>query len=76
MTPPDHDVLPVLRRAWEAPFLTRSDFARQQADLVATAACLGLLTVRHSPDTWGRVWRITAGGLAFLEAQEALHPIP
>lgn len=61
------EILPVLRRAWEAPFTTRSDFARAHMELVAIAACLGLITVRHAPDTWGRTWRITATGLQLLE---------
>lgn len=61
------DILPVLRRAWEAPFTTRSDFARAHADHVALAACLGLVTVRNDLTDWGRVWRITSTGLSILE---------
>lgn len=64
------ELLPVLKRAWERPFLTRSDFARTNADEVAIASCLGLLTVRHDPETWGRFWRITATGLSLLNIQE------
>lgn len=60
-------ILPVLQRAWEAPFTTRSDFARSHTDEVAIAACLGLITVRHNPSSWGRHWRITAAGLRILE---------
>ncbi|USQ99553.1 hypothetical protein [Sphingomonas aerolata] len=63
-------LLPVLQRAWESPFLTRSDFARRNAEEVAISSCRGLLTVRHDQHTWGRVWRITANGLAILEIQE------
>lgn len=63
-------VLPVLFRAWRRPFLTRSDFARSSADEIAIASCLGLITVRDDPQTWGRTWRITASGLALLNIQE------
>ncbi|SMP58544.1 hypothetical protein SAMN06296065_102494 [Novosphingobium panipatense] len=62
-------LLPVLRRAWESPFTTRSDFARRFIEDVAVAACLGLLTVKHNNtlNEWGRTWRITAAGLSLLE---------
>jgi hypothetical protein len=60
------EVLPILKRAWEAPFTTRSDFARRHIEQVAIAACLGLLTV-HGTTGWGRVWRITSSGLQHLE---------
>lgn len=63
-------VLPVLQRAWETPFTTRSDFARAHTEEVAVAACLGLLTVRHDPTEWGRAWKITSAGLALLETIE------
>lgn len=70
MAAPYDTLLPVLRRAWEKPFLTRSDFARSHADEVAIASCLGLLTVRHDPHSWGRSWRITASGLSLLDIRE------
>lgn len=60
------EILPVLKRAWEAPFTTRSDFARRHIEQVAIAACLGLLTV-HGTTGWGRIWRITSNGLQLLE---------
>lgn len=62
-------LLPVLRRAWESPFTTRSDYARDNMEDVAMAACLGLITVKHhnTLHEWGRTWRITAAGLAQLE---------
>lgn len=65
-------LLPVLRRAWESPFTTRSDFAREHIETVAMAACLGLLTVKHhnTLNEWGKTWRITAQGLQLLENTE------
>jgi hypothetical protein len=68
-------LLPVLFRAWEKPFVTRSDFARSHVEGVAVAACLGLITVRHNHDNWGRCWRITATGLALLEVQDPSPPL-
>lgn len=65
-------VLPVLRRAWENPFTTRSDFARNNMEAVAMAACLQLITVKHhnTLNEWGNAWRITARGLQLLETIE------
>lgn len=65
-------LLPVLRRAWENPFTTRSDFARENTEVVAMAACLGLITVKHhnTLNEWGNNWRITARGLQLLETIE------
>lgn len=63
------DLLPVLRRAWESPFTTRSSFARENTEDVAMAACLQLITVKHHKtlNEWGKTWRITAAGLQLLE---------
>ncbi len=65
-------LLRVLRRAWESPFTTRSDFARTESETVAMAACLRLLTVKHhnTLNEWGKTWRITAAGLQLLETNE------
>lgn len=68
LEPKDHPtVQQVLRQAWLEPFSTRSNFARTNAEEIAIAACQHLLTVRHDPLTWGRIWRITAAGLLLLE---------
>jgi hypothetical protein len=63
---------PVLHRAWASPFTTRSDYARENTEQVAVAACLGLITVKHhnTLNEWGRTWRITAAGLQLLENLE------
>ena len=74
------ELLPVLQRAWERPFSTRSDFARHHVEQIAVACCLGLLTVRHDATSWGRIWRITVPGLHLLDIQTHLgdihHDIP
>ena len=70
------DVRPVLRAAWEAPFTTRSDFARENAELIARAACLGWITVQCGPVRWSNVWRITPAGLAILSPlTEGANPL-
>lgn len=56
----------VLIEAWRSPFATRSDTARHNAEWIAIAAQLGLLTTLDD-ERWGRTWRITAAGLALLE---------
>lgn len=56
----------VLARAWDGGFSTRSDFARSNAEEVAAAACLGLITTRMTSNAYGRQWRITPAGCRVL----------
>ena len=56
----------VLTRAWKAPFKTKSDFARAEADVVAMAASDGYLTTRVAAGLYGNEWRITPTGLRHL----------
>lgn len=71
MKPPrlPREILPVLLEAWRGPFTTRSNFARDHAELVAIASQAALLTTRTTDpqEPWGRCWRITARGLRLLE---------
>jgi len=57
----------VLARAWAAPFTTKSDFARECADLVAMAASDGFITTRIATGLYGNQWQITSKGLTHLE---------
>jgi hypothetical protein len=66
------NLLGVLERAWEGGFSTRSDFARRNAEEVAAAACLGLITTRQTNSSYGRSWRITPSGCRLLFKQGAL----
>lgn len=52
-----------ITRAWADGFSTRSDFARQHAEAVAEAACLGLITT-FNPTTGrhGKQWLVTPKG--------------
>ena len=67
--PLPREILPVLQRAWRDPFTTKSDFARQEAPLVALCASERLLTSKtfNPEEPWGSCWRITARGLSLLE---------
>ena len=58
----------VLRRAWHRPFRTQSDFARQRAQAVAAAACLGLITTASNSRraNFTNLWRVTPSGLRTL----------
>lgn len=49
--------------AWAGGFSTRSDFARQHAEVVAEAACCGLITT-FNPTTGkhGKQWLVTPLG--------------
>jgi len=54
-------------RAWQSPFRTKSDFARDHADLIAMAASDGLITTRVATGLYGRQWKITIAGLQRLK---------
>lgn len=57
----------VLKRAYQIPFTSRSDFARQHAEWVAMCACEGLITTRLvGTEEYGKVWHITVMGLLKL----------
>ena len=42
------DLLSVVEKAWTAPFRTKSDYARENADAVAAAVSRGLITTSDS----------------------------
>jgi hypothetical protein len=56
----------VLDRAWKKPFKTKSDFARENADLIAMAASDGLLTIKLATGLYQRQWNVTPRGLSYL----------
>ena len=56
----------VLAKAWHAPFKTKSDFAREHADLIGMAASDGFITTRIATGLYGRSWQITAAGIQHL----------
>jgi hypothetical protein len=51
-------------------YTTRSDFARDNAELIARASFEGLLTTwMPSENEYGNVWRVTPFGLEYLWTQ-------
>lgn len=57
----------VLFEAWKSGFTTKSDFARDNADIVAMAASLNFITTRITTDLFGKTWSVTPKGLVALE---------
>ena len=57
----------VVHTAWLQPYSTKSNFAKYEADWIAVAASMGLITTRINHATFGRMWRVTAKGLALIK---------
>lgn len=66
----------VVLEAHKSAFSVQSDFARKEAELVAMAASLGLITTRVHRNIFSRHWRTTVKGLMFLETHEMLTEDP
>ena len=62
----------LLQRVWTYVVSTKSDDARAFADEIAEGSSRGLLTTQIVPEgkVYGRIWKLTPEGLAFLFA----HP--
>jgi hypothetical protein len=57
----------VLIHAYQYPFTTRSDFARNNAELVAVCACEGFISTKTvGTNQFGRRWHISVMGLMHL----------
>ena len=63
-------LIDVVHRAYTQGFSTKSDFAREQADYVAIAACMGLISTSVPQVGYGRIWRATASGINRLSSNE------
>lgn len=57
----------VLHTVWTCEVTTKSDFARENADYIAMAASMGLISTRIMTDVYGRNWQVTSKGLDALE---------
>lgn len=57
----------VLHTTWTCQVTTKSDFARENADYIAMAASMGLISTRIMENVYGRHWQVTAKGLDALE---------
>lgn len=60
----------VLTQAWSQPFRVKSDYARAQADIVAMAASLQMITTKIGTAKFANSWRITIRGQSWLQEQE------
>jgi hypothetical protein len=59
-------LMAVCDMAWSDSFAVSSRFARENAELVAMAASLQLITTRVTKDVYSRDWQITTKGLRWL----------
>jgi hypothetical protein len=59
-------LLKVLEEAWTTGFTVQSATARSQAEVVAMAASLQLITTRVNAQVFSRNWQITNKGLRWL----------
>lgn len=57
----------VLHTVWTCEVTTKSDFARENADYIAMASSMGLISTRIMSNVYGRNWQVTAKGLDALE---------
>lgn len=72
----DKKLASVVLEAHKSTYSVQSDFARKEAELVAMAASLGLITTRVHRNIFSRHWRTTVKGLMFLETHEMLTEDP
>lgn len=56
----------VLNVAWRQGIAVQGRFFRDNANLVAAAASMNLLTTLTASNTFGNTWRITSKGLRLL----------
>lgn len=65
LTTTDRMLCEVIAEGYRKGFTVQSDYARNNADYVAMAASLGLLTTKLFGNVYSREWRPTIKGLAF-----------
>jgi hypothetical protein len=66
-------MLNVLEHALNHPFKTKSNFARDNADLIAAAASEGFITTKIAPGQYTRQWVLTPLGLSHLYVLKGTH---
>jgi len=64
----DSNLARIVIEAHQHGFSVQSDFARRNAGYVAMAASMGLVSTRIVGNAFGRMWRPTVEGMAFLQA--------
>lgn len=64
----------LLQHIWTYSLTTKSDAVRRQADTIAEASSRGFITTQIVPGSslYGRLWKITETGLAWLRSNATL----
>jgi hypothetical protein len=60
----------VLRAVWREQVRVKSDMARKEADVIAMAASLQLITTKVGPQRFAKTWLVTSKGLNWLSEKE------
>jgi hypothetical protein len=60
----------VLREVYREHVRVKSDYARKEADIVAMAASLQLITTKVGAQRFAKTWLITSKGLTWLNEEE------
>jgi hypothetical protein len=60
----------LLQRAWRNPIRVKSDYARDNADVIGMAASLQLITTKVGQAKFASAWHITIKGQSWLAEQD------
>lgn len=60
----------LLKECWREHVRIKSDYARKEADIVAMAASLQLITTKVGKQRFAKTWHITTKGLTWLNEKE------
>lgn len=63
-------LLLVLRTVWRELPRVKSNFARKEADCIAMAASMRLITTQIAPQRFAQAWHITWKGLQWLNEKD------
>lgn len=64
------ELLGVLYAVHEGDITVSSNFAREKALFFAMASSMGLISTKITRDVYGRVWKLTVGGLTVINGTE------
>jgi hypothetical protein len=65
----------LLDRVWRGTVSVKSNLARDNAEIVAMAASLHMLTTKTGVSTFANEWQITNTGLTWLNEREHAYPV-
>ena len=60
----------MLRTCWRDTVRVKADFARKEADVIAMAASLQLITTKIGKQRFANMWHITTKGLTWLNEKD------